>query len=213
MVSGISQHGYAMRQECREHDMGLVTIGQAMLAADRALASSYRGTKRLLEDATKTSATSFDIFLSHSKMDDRFVLGAKKILEEKGYTVYIDWIDDPQLDRSKVNRRTADYLRLRMTQCSLMFYLHTNNSSLSKWCPWELGFFDGNSKAKNCTFIFPLVYSGENYAGQEYLELYPTVDIDNVGQISTYKKDVWGHFPYAKEGRWQQMSSILNEAR
>ena len=192
--------------------MGLVTIGQALLAADRELASNYRGAERILKDATNTAASSFDIFLSHSKMDDKFVLGAKRILEEKGFSVYVDWINDPQLDRSFVSKKTADYLRKRMKQCRLMFYLHTKSASFSKWCPWELGFFDGDSRSDPRTFVFPLVSSGESFKGQEYLELYPIVDIDNIGQISSLKKDVWGKFP-TSDNQWRQMSSILAEAR
>lgn len=192
--------------------MGLVTIGQALLAADRELASTYRNTQRILKDATDTARTSFDIFLSHSKMDDKYVLGAKRILEEKGFSVYVDWIDDPQLDRSRVNKRTADYLRKRMKQCTLMFYLHTKNASLSKWCPWELGYFDAHSGSEERTFVFPLVSTGDSFQGQEYLELYPTVDIDNVGQSSSFKKDVWGYFP-STSSQWRQMSSILDRAR
>ena len=62
--------------------MGVVTIGQALLAADRALAERYVGVDHMLKDAANSSATSFDVFLSHSKMDDKYVLGAKRILEE-----------------------------------------------------------------------------------------------------------------------------------
>src|SRR6056297_3111492 len=102
--------------------MGFVTIGQALLAADRELSGTYRDAQRILKEATNSARTSFDIFLSHSKMDERYVLGAKRILEEKGFTVYVDWIADPQLDRSYVNKKTADYLRTRMKQCKLMFY-------------------------------------------------------------------------------------------
>ena len=192
--------------------MGLVTIGQALVAADRALETKFGGAERVLKEATSTVRSSFDIFLSHSKMDDKYVLGAKQILEEKGYSVYVDWINDPQLDRSMVNKRTADYLRKRMKQCRLMFYLHTKNASLSKWCPWELGFFDGNSGSQPRTFVFPIVYSGDTFTGQEYLELYPVVDIDNVGKASVSKRDVWAKFP-SGEHRFRHMSSILEAAR
>lgn len=190
--------------------MGIVTIGQALLAADRALSGRYVGVERILKDAANTSATSFDVFLSHSKMDDKYVLGAKQILEEKGFSVYVDWINDPQLDRSMVTKKTADYLRQRMKQCSLMFYLHTKNSSLSKWCPWEMGFFDGNVRSAPRTYVFPLVFSGESFQGQEYLELYPTIDIDDVGKNTQIKKDVWGKFP-SNERQWRQISGVLAE--
>ncbi|WP_373354500.1 TIR domain-containing protein [Pseudoroseicyclus sp. CXY001] len=189
--------------------MGLVTIGQALLAADRELASTYRDAKLILREEANTGRTSFDIFLSHSKIDEKYVLGAKRILEEKGFTIYVDWINDQQLDRSNVNKNTADYLRTRMKQCKLLFYLHTENASVSKWCPWELGFFNGHSGSAERTFIFPLVFTGEKFTGQEYLELYPIVDIDNVGKESSFRKDVWGYFP-STEREWRQISSILD---
>lgn len=192
--------------------MGLVTINQTLLAADRALGPSFSRAESILSEAANTPRISFDVFLSHSKMDDKYVLGAKQILEEKGYSVYIDWINDPQLDRSKVNKRTADYLRKRMRQCHLMFYLHTKNASLSRWCPWELGFFDGSSELIDRTFVFPLVQSGNTFRGQEYLELYPIVDIDNVGKKTSMKTDVWAKYP-SGERRYRQMSFILREAK
>lgn len=192
--------------------MGYVTKGQALLAADRVLTGTFQDAKRLLSESTNTSSTSFDIFLSHSIMDAKHVLGAKRILEEKGFSVYVDWVEDPKLDRSRVNKRTADYLRQRMRQCSLLFYLHSTNSRLSKWCPWELGYFDGHSGSEDRTFTFPLVSAGESFRGQEYLELYPIVDVDNVGQVSRQKEDVWGRFP-ASGREWRQMSSILESAR
>jgi len=191
--------------------VALVTIGQVLLAADRELASTYRSTKTILKDAGSTSRTSFDVFLSHSKMDEKYVLGAKRILEEKGLSVYIDWLEDPQLDRSMVNKETADYLRKRMKQCKLLFYLHTPNSSISKWCPWELGFFDGHTNSTERTMIFPLVSSGGSFKGQEYLELYPIVDIDHIGKTNSAKKDVWGHFPKTDKP-WRQISGILEKA-
>ena len=124
--------------------MALVTKIQARRAAAfEERIQKGLGAETLLKESARFTRDAYDVFLSHSKMDANLVLGAKHILEAKGYTVYVDWIDDPQLDRSRVNRRTADTLRRRMRRCKLMFYLHTKNASLSKWCPWELGYFGG----------------------------------------------------------------------
>ena len=38
---------------------------------------------------------SFDIFLSHSSKDKQLILGVKQLIEDSGYSVYIDWVDDP----------------------------------------------------------------------------------------------------------------------
>ena len=42
----------------------------------------------------------FDVFLSHARVDEDVVYGAKRELERYGFSVYVDWIVDTQLDRS-----------------------------------------------------------------------------------------------------------------
>ena len=117
----------------------------------------------------------FDIFLSHSFHDAELILGVRAILQRAGKRVYVDWIDDPELDRTKVSRATASRLRERMNQCSSLIYAATKASSSSKWMPWDLGYFDGRKSAESVA-IMPLVsYPGESL-GQEYLDLYPTLE-------------------------------------
>lgn len=41
----------------------------------------------------------------------RLILGVKAVLETMNLTVYVDWLDDPQLDRGKVTSSTAERLR------------------------------------------------------------------------------------------------------
>ena len=60
----------------------------------------------------------YDIFLSHSHDDAELILGVKKLIEDLGLTVYVDWIEDAKLDRSKVTRQTGALLRARMRSCS-----------------------------------------------------------------------------------------------
>lgn len=117
----------------------------------------------------------FDIFLSHSYLDQNIVLGLKGYLEESGLSVYIDWIDDNQLERDSVNEKTAETLRKRMKQCESLLFATSSNSSTSKWMPWECGYFDGiNGKIA----ILPISNSDESsFEGQEYLGLYPYIDV------------------------------------
>lgn len=114
----------------------------------------------------------YDIFLSHSVRDAELILGMKVVLEELGYSVYIDWVDDPQLDRSSVTKDTANKLRERMKRSKSLFYITTENSSYSKWMPWECGYFDG---IRDKVAITPILKASHNneYKGQEYLGLYP----------------------------------------
>lgn len=52
----------------------------------------------------------YDIFLSHSASDTAMIAGLSLELEDLGFSVYVDWIEDPELDRSKVTKKTAKLL-------------------------------------------------------------------------------------------------------
>lgn len=132
---------------------------------------------RIFEKAAVETAEgkTFDIFLSHSYSDKEWIEGLKQIIEEIGFSVYVDWIHDSHLDRSKVNKESADLLRKRMRQCGSLFFVTSKISPESKWMPWELGYFDA---FKQRVAILPLVdqpTTENQYAGQEYLGLYPYV--------------------------------------
>lgn len=132
----------------------------------------------LREEANATASyEKFDIFLSHASKDADLILGVKAILENLGYKVYVDWIEDSQLDRSRVTPDTAELLRVRMRQSNSLIWVATEAASESKWMPWELGYFDG-FKPKQVA-ILPLVDNPTDvFKGQEYLALYPVVDKD-----------------------------------
>jgi hypothetical protein len=142
----------------------------------------------LREDARATSFSArFDIFLSHASSDADLILGVRTILEGQGYKVYVDWIDDAQLDRSRVTPGTAELLRGRMRQSNSMVWVATEAASSSKWMPWELGYFDGQ-KPKHVA-ILPLVDNPyETFRGQEYLALYPLIDKNqnSLGETDLY---------------------------
>ena len=130
----------------------------------------------LQKEAAEFSYTkAYDIFLSHSFSDADRILKIKRIIEEMGYRTYVDWIDDKQLDRSKVSKETAVVLKSRMKNCNSLFFVTSDNSSSSKWMPWELGYFDGS---KGLVAILPIREDDavtSVYNGQEYLGLYPYV--------------------------------------
>ena len=124
----------------------------------------------------------YDIFLSHSKLDEELVLGIKISLEEMGYSVYIDWIDDKQLDRRQVNTNTAQTLKNRMNKSKSLIFVTTENSIRSIWMPWELGYFDGH---KGRVAILPIKKNNNDteYKGQEYLGIYPYITIDGFNKL------------------------------
>jgi len=124
----------------------------------------------------------YDIFLSHSYQDAEVILGLKNTLEEKGYEVYVDWIEDRQMSRENVNAQTANQLRNRMRNCRSLFFATSDNSSDSKWMPWELGYYDGYRGKVAILPINNSSYQKDTFEGQEYLGLYNYV-IDNYGVL------------------------------
>ena len=128
----------------------------------------------------------YDIFLSHSSLDKRLVLTLVELFNDAGYSVYVDWIEDTQLDRSNVNKDTANVLRNRMNTSKGLAYVATSNATNSKWCPWELGYFDGKKGSRCC--ILPIM-DNTTFRGQEYLGLYPYIEYEKYANKNEY--DFW----------------------
>jgi hypothetical protein len=156
--------------------LAYIKISDARAAAQAAPPTYGTAQRVLASEARNFNASShYDIFLSHSSSDAEIIYGLKKIIEKLGLTVYVDWIDDAELDRSKVTVKTAAVLRERMKACSSLVYVHSTTSPDSVWMPWELGYFDG--LRKNHVWVLPLVTANDGeYRQQEYLGLYPTIE-------------------------------------
>lgn len=145
----------------------------------------------------------FDIFLSHSTKDKELVVGTKLILEDLGYSVYVDWIEDHKMDRSKVSKKTAEILQKRMQKCKSLFYAFSTNSSESKWMPWECGYFDGIKNGK--VAVLPISKnSNKSFNGAEYLGLYYYITIEE----DTKKRErIWireSDISYTDYENWMQ---------
>jgi hypothetical protein len=181
--------------------MTLLTEQRVRAAALRASTRLRKSTKDLLTEVAKTSDNSFDIFLSHSVKDADIVLGTLATLEAFGFSVYVDWVVDPEMKREHVTTKTAAVLRHRMGQCELLLYLKTENSADSTWMPWELGYFDA---LKGRVGILPVVKASlATFVGNEYLGLYPYVDVATIE--GTGKEILWinrGPKEYGRLREW-----------
>jgi len=136
---------------------------------------------------SKKLHTGFDIFLSHSNLDRKLVEGIYIELTNRGFTVYVDWIIDPHLDRTNVTKETAEIIRNRMKSSRKLLLAMSANVSLSKWIPWELGFVDG--KTNKCA-IFPVApgsTTSKVFHRSEYLLLYPYLKKATIG----YSEDIY----------------------
>ena len=103
------------------------------------------------------------------------------VLEEAGFSVYVDWYEDSHLERGKVTKETAVVIRKRTQSCKTLIFAITENSEDSKWMLWELGYFDG---LKDKVAVLGLIEnSGDSFRGQEFLELYPFVERHDLGLV------------------------------
>ena len=156
--------------------MVTISASRVRAAATSAMQRTAKAEATILNEARATKSDRFDVFLSHSRMDRKLVLGAKELIEKAGLTVYVDWIEDGEIDREAVDKNRAAMLRVRMSQCDALFYAHTPNAGLSRWCPWELGYFDALKAPDEQVYVMAIVEEGQAFVGQEYLGLYQTVD-------------------------------------
>ena len=123
----------------------------------------------------------YDIFLSHAFLDAEAIDGLRIVLEEAGFSVYVDWYEDSHLERGKVTKETAVVIRKRMRRCKTLIFAITQNSKDSKWMLWELGYFDG---LRDKVAVLGLTENSEDsFKGQEFLELYPFVQRHSLGLV------------------------------
>lgn len=140
-----------------------------------------------LRHSNKPETGMYDVFLSHSFRDAQLILGLRNLLTDQGLRVYVDWIDDPELDRSSVSASTAARLRGKMQQSKSLVYATSRTASRSRWMPWELGYFDGHQDGSNISILPVENGGGEDFEGQEYLGLYKVIEKVNVdGMIRPY---------------------------
>jgi len=143
-----------------------------------------------LREAAAESGT-YNFFLSHSFKDADVIRGLRSQILEMGFSVYVDWVEDTQLDRSRVTKRTADLLRDRMKRCKSLLYASSPSAPSSLWMPWETGYFDAYEGRVAILPVFETVPHNDQYKGQEYLGLYPYI----VKAVSdrTKKITLWVH--------------------
>lgn len=126
-------------------------------------------------------------FLSHSSKDDDLVVGAIRVLERHGATVYIDK-KDPALP-PYTSEQTAATLKKRIDQTKKIVLLASKNSKESRWVPWELGIADGK-KGLDRIALFPAVdeQRDKSWTSWEYMGLYRRIVW---GDLEGHEKRLW----------------------
>lgn len=146
------------------------TRGDLLRYADERTALEQLSLRESAESRSPAGAT----FLSHSSRDQDLIVGAIRLLEEHGATVYIDK-KDPTLP-PYTTKETANGLKSRLKKASKFVLLASTNSKDSRWVPWELGLADGY-KGMGKVAILPAVDSqgDESWTSWEYLGIYDRV--------------------------------------
>jgi hypothetical protein len=149
----------------------------------QARAQKYgRTVQGALKAEARKDATRYDVFLSQTIHDREIVFGVYTILtEDLGLTVFCDWVESPQTDRSAITPENARYVRDRMERSDTLLFVDSDSADQSKWMCWEIGWFDG---AKGKVGVLPVVKTSSSpYRGREFLGLYPRVETDDVHKL------------------------------
>jgi len=152
--------------------------------------------------------TEFDIFLSHSFVNKEVVGGLFFLLVSMGYRVYVDWIVDPQLDRNDVSKEVAETIRKRMKASKTLLLALSEDSRLSTWVTWELGYLDG--KTQQCALV-PISHDNEpveKFERTEYLKLYPYLKMPRKKMKEVDFKVVDSKFEYANFRDWMKNGKV-----
>ena len=136
-------------------------------ARTRGFTKEYYSTKSAAA-AGKTTA-----FLSHSHKDQELAEGLQAYLKERGWNVYIDWLDEEMPE--KISSETAEKIKIRIRACQVLLFLATDNScNRSRWCPWEIGLADGEKGASKVLIVPTSDDRGYEF-GNEYLGVYKRI--------------------------------------
>lgn len=167
--------------------------------------------RNVLLEAIAAPMASFDVFLSHSAVEPaELLLGVKSILEDQGFKVYVDNYGDPHISPVSITPAMASVLRDRMRKSKTLLYIHSHHSTRAPWMPWQLGFFDGLNGAVG---IIPVTHHGEEtFKGEEYLNLYPYVDV--TGQGNANERKLWIRTSadvYASLSGWIRRTETIQE--
>lgn len=116
------------------------------------------------------------IFLSHSHLDKTIVNKIGLLFDNLNAELYVDWLDKTLPE--KTNKETASAIKTKIQDCHHFLFLATYHGLRSKWCNWELGIAD-SLKSENKLAILPIQSKAGNWAGNEYLQLYPEMKFEN----------------------------------
>jgi len=126
----------------------------------------------------------YDVFLSHNTKDTTLVANFKRFLANRGYTIYLDWLQDTEAGREE----NSEKVKVAIANSRVLIHMHTHTVGQSRWIPWQIGYFDG-LKSANEIAILPFLNHNRilpPYGGQEYLQRYTQIGAEVMSQFIRY---------------------------
>ena len=118
-----------------------------------------------------------NVFLSHKHSDKAELQAVKKILEDCGARPYVDW-QDPSMP-SETRAETALKIKQKIISSNKFIFIATSDALIAPWCNWEIGFGDATKSIKDSIALFPVKENNGTWKGNEYLQLYPTIEYED----------------------------------
>lgn len=145
---------------------------------------NYRAQSLIHKSFSEANAQA-TIFLSHSHKDKDLVQKFIDYLADISQViVYVDWQDSDMPNAT--NRQTAERIKGKIREMEFFLVLATQNAMNSKWVPWEIGVAD-QIKPINKIALVPVMSSDGRFHGNEYLELYPTIEPTTTNNLAKFE--------------------------
>lgn len=122
------------------------------------------------------------IFLCHSHLDKTIVNKVLALFNTLGVHTYIDWMDTSM--PTETGKNTGSIIKQKIESSDKFLFLATYNALRSKWCNWELG-LAYSAKGEGDFAVLPIESKSGNWLGNEYLALYPEMQIEALDSIET----------------------------
>lgn len=143
-----------------------------------------------------------NLFLSHSQKDESLLPGAIGVLQQHGASVYVDVAD---AGLAPGDPSAAARLRAAVQSCKRVVVLTTENTSTSRWIPWEMGLADGSAGPTQVA-VLPMRAStaaSDLWAKQEYFDLYARIEaVASTGGTSSWVVRVTPSGQYVPLADW-----------
>ena len=137
------------------------------------------------------------VFLSHKHDEIKPLEQTIELIKSCGVDVYIDWMDEGM--PKKTCSKTAERIKDKIEKCDKFILVGTEGAINSKWCNWELGIGDVRKHEDANLAILPIKRNYSDYSGNEYIELYPTIQYEDGNSYYVLMQEMDGFVAYVSQ--------------